>query len=146
MYEWCVNQTAPLAARPLQLSAVLVHVQSYYPPHETNVEHSRNRLSAQVDNAPLLLEALAPLSCLRHLDLRGIYRAVPGRVAEPATLSFALAVKPHLSYLDLGQNRIYELAESVGLVPSFGTAFMGSQYERRWPPWQLPALQVRLTC
>jgi hypothetical protein len=93
-------------------------------------------VSAQVDNAPLLLEALAPLAGLRHLDLRGIYRTVAGRVAEPAALALALADKQHLSYLDLGQNRIYERNAAAGPDLTFGAALIT-------PSWQLPALQVR---
>jgi hypothetical protein len=93
-----------------------------------------------VANSPLLLEALAPLSCLRHLDLRGIYRTglIGGRVAEPAKLSRALADKPHLTYLDLGQNRIFDTGAPIEPGANLGTALMV-------PPWQLPALQVRFS-
>jgi hypothetical protein len=91
----------------------------------------------QVDNPPLLLEALAPLSALRHLDLRGVFRKRPGSAAAPASLSLALTDKPHLSYLDLGQNRIYDLGAPAGLGAIYGTALMA-------PPWQLPVLQVCL--
>lgn len=92
---------------------------------------------SQVDNPPLLLEALAALSALRHLELRGTFRKRPGSVADPASLSLALTDKQHLSFLDLGQNRIYELGAAAQPGGSFGTALMT-------PPWQLPELQVRL--
>ncbi|KAF6249259.1 hypothetical protein COO60DRAFT_1582175, partial [Scenedesmus sp. NREL 46B-D3] len=91
----------------------------------------------KVDKPPLLLEALASLSSLRHLELRGVFRTPSSSVAEPASLSLALTDKPHLSYLDFGQNRIYELGAADGPGASLGTALMS-------PPWQLPALQVHL--
>ncbi|WIA33048.1 hypothetical protein OEZ86_006205 [Tetradesmus obliquus] len=91
----------------------------------------------KVDNPPLLLEALAPLSALRHLELRGTFRKRPGSVADPASLSLALTDKQHLSFLDLGQNRIHELGAAAQPGGSFGTALMT-------PPWQLPELQVLL--